>query len=218
MAEFRVFIAESNNPLDFYLGRLDGHAANEVLKVRRIPSLYRVVLDRKMLKKAVAAAGRFETDIFHLSCHGDETGIQLADGEELGWEELADELTPLASRSRILVNSSCVGGHSGIAKAFRATSNRFGYICGSTRSTEDDGVGYHDACLAWSILYNVLANRQSRSRAAFQDAIDKINAVVAGDFVYRRWDGKMRGYRSYPARAGVKGGKRKKPPRSPGTA
>jgi hypothetical protein len=114
MAEFRVFIAESNNPLDFHLGRLDGHAANEVLKVPRIPSLYRVVLDRKMLKKAVAEAGRFETDIFHLSCHGDETGIQLADGEELGWEELADELTPLASRSRILVNSSCAGAHRGL--------------------------------------------------------------------------------------------------------
>jgi hypothetical protein len=31
MAEIRVFIAESNHAEDFYFGRFDGYAANEVL-------------------------------------------------------------------------------------------------------------------------------------------------------------------------------------------
>jgi len=150
-----------------------------------------------MLKKAVAEAGRFETDIFHLSCHGSEAGIRLANGEDLAWEKLVDDLKPLATRNRILVNSSCDGAHSGIAKAFCANTNRFGYICGSTAK---GGVSFHDACLAWSILYNVLANCGSRSREAFQEAIDKINGIVAGDFVYRRWDGKTHRYLSYPVR------------------
>lgn len=200
MAGFKVFVAESNNPVDFYLGKLDGYAANELLKVLRVPSRYRIVLDRKMLKKAVAEAAKFEADIFHLSCHGDELGIQLADGDDLDWDALAEDLAPLAAPNRIFINAGCVGGHNGIAKAFRATRKRFGFLCGSTRSVDDGGVGYHDACLAWSILYNVLANHGSRSRVAFQDAIDRINAAVAGDFVYRRWDGKNRCYRSYRGR------------------
>jgi hypothetical protein len=200
VATFKVFIVESNSPEDFYLGKLDGFAANEVLKVRRIRSRYRVAFNREMLHKAIAEAVRFEADIFHLSCHGDEDGVQLSDqratGASLTWEELAADFTPFASNRRILVNSSCEGGHNGVAEAFRKCDQRFGYICGSTNKA----VTFHDSCLAWSILYNVLANEASISRLVFQSAIGKINGVVSGDFVYRRWDSKKDRYRYYPSR------------------
>ena len=193
MPKLKVFIAEFNSPADFYLGRLDGYAAREVLKVRRIPSRYRIVFDGEMLNKAIAEALAFDTNIFHLSCHGDESGVQLADGEDIAWRGLADTLAPLASANRILVVSACVGGHVGLAKAFADTPARFGYLCGSSAR---DGVGFHDSCLAWSLLYNVLANRDAADREAFQDGIRRMNAAVEGGFVYRRWDGNK--YLSYP--------------------
>lgn len=198
--ELRIFIAESNDPEDFYSGRLDGFAANEVLKVRDIPSQYRIVFNREMLQKAIAEAVEFEADIFHLSCHGGEDGVQLSDqrssGEILTWEEIASDFQPLAEKERILVNSSCKGGDGGVAEAFRKSKKRFGYICGSTSEI----VTFHDSCLAWSVLYNILANEQSTSKSTFQDAIKKINSVVSGDFVYRRWDHYKNRYRFYPPR------------------
>jgi hypothetical protein len=195
MARFKVFIAESNNPLDFYLGKLDGYAANEILKVRRIASRYRIVFDLDMFRRAIRDAVKFEADIFHLSCHGDAEGVDLADGSSLSWEELAEEFAPLASVDRILVNSSCQGAHKGIATAFREAPVRFGYLCGSVA---EDGVAYTDSCLAWSILYNILASKESISRRVFQEAIDKVNGAVSGDFVYRRWDTKEGRYLVYP--------------------
>ena len=195
MASFKVFIAELNNPEDFYLGKLDGYTANEVLKVRRITSRYRIVLNREMLRRAIDHAAKLEADIFHLSCHGDADGVQLTDGECLSWKGLAEEFAPLASAERILVNSSCEGAHRGVSKAFREAAARFGYLCGSSAKT----VGYADSCLAWSILYNVLASEESISRDAFQGAIDKVNAAVAGEFVYRRWVAREGRYRIYPS-------------------
>jgi hypothetical protein len=177
---------------DFYFGRLDGYAANEVLKVRRIRSRYRIAFNRNMLCRAIAQAATFDA---HLSCHGDKAGIQLTDGDCLTWNEVAEDFEPLASPDRILVNSTCVGGDAGIATAFGDAKKRFGYLCGSL---DANGVAFHDSCIAWSILYNVLANHEDISRKAFQDALRKINLAVSGDFVYRRWDRRGRIYRSFP--------------------
>jgi len=109
MASFKVFIAESNGPADVYSGRLDGFAANEVLKVSGTPSQYRLVYNREMLERAIQEAGEIGTDIFHLSCHGNETGVELTDGSFLGWDDLADMFNGFADDARILVNSSCGG-------------------------------------------------------------------------------------------------------------
>jgi len=55
--------------------------------VRTTPSRYRIVFDRAMLSKSIAAAVNFEADIFHLSCHGNSDGVVLADDESLTWKE-----------------------------------------------------------------------------------------------------------------------------------
>ena len=196
---FKVFIAESNGPEDFYIGQLDGFAANEVLKVRRITGRYRVVFNREMLNKAINEAVKLDADIFHLSCHGNEDGIQLTDqrsngeGEFLSWEEVAADFQPFATKDKILVNSSCGGGHGGVSEAFSKVTNKFGFICGSTADT----VTFHDSCLAWSVLYNVLVKQGLTSKLSFQEAITKINKVVSGDFVYRRWDSNKKTYRHW---------------------
>lgn len=194
---FKVFIAESNNPDDFYHGRLDGFAANEVLKVREISSVYKLVFNIEMLKKSIEEARVLNVDIFHLSCHGDKDGIQLCDGKEISWKELVQLFSDFANSKKVLVISSCMGGHQGLAEAFMKETDKFGYICGSTA----EYVTFHSSCLAWSILYNVLANNDSSEKESFQDAINKINSVLDGKFVYRRWAEKSKKYLFFPPRA-----------------
>jgi hypothetical protein len=180
-----VFIAESLDAASFYIGRSDGRATHEVLKVHRLESDYRIVLDRKILNRAIRDAANFS--VFHLSCRGGDDGVQLSDMQWLDWDELAALLKPLASKDRLLVIASCSGGHSGLTQALAKADAAFGYVFGSTTDPEV-GVTFTDSCLAWSVLYNGLSKGVTRDRA--RKSIRRINAVVDGDFVYRRWDGR----------------------------
>lgn len=193
MTELRIFIAESASDLDFYRGRIDGHAANEVLKIRGVTTTYRMTISYSMLKQAIEDATEQEYNVFHLSCHGNDDGFRLCDGEDIGWLELAEMLQPFAGSGRLLVNSSCQGGHIRAAKAFAKSPMRFDYILGST---SEEGVTFSDSCIAWSILYNEMANEGTVTVAAMRRAIDKMNMVVPGDFVYRKWEKER--YRVYP--------------------
>jgi hypothetical protein len=190
---FRVFIAESNDPESVYLRGMHGAASHAVLLAGGVSNRYRVILNKKMLIKAIGEAKKYDARVFHLACHGDSSGIRLSDYKDIFWDELADLFNDYADDRRILVNSSCGGGHGSVAEAFEKSDRRFGYILGST--TKD--VTFYDLCIASSILYNEMANDRSISRSTLRQAIDKINRVVDGKFVYRRWDDDSESYKIY---------------------
>ncbi|HYD64598.1 hypothetical protein [Azospirillum sp.] len=187
-----VFIAESNAPGDFYEGRLDGFAANEVLKVRRLRTAYRAVLDIEHLERAIEDAADFGADILHLSCHGDHEGIQLSDTTCVDWPELAALLRPFASADRMIVLSACKGGHVDFTKALLKSGSNVRAVFGALGDPS-----FSASCIAWSILYNELAD-EGLEPAAFQSAVDKINHVVRGGFVYRTYDPQWDSYEFYP--------------------
>lgn len=189
-----VFIAESLSPIDLYKRRLDGFAANEVLKIQSCKTDYRIAMTPNLLARSIKEAEDGNYRIFHLSCHGAADGIRLGDGTDIDWLSLAKMFRSYASPDRSLVMASCSGGHNDLTKALVKTGALFGYVFGSTHK---DGVGFADSCLAWSVLYrDLLANRLNPSK--LKETVNKINAVVPGDFVYRRWDGKV--YRRHPVR------------------
>lgn len=126
MPKISVFIAESVSSSDFYDGRTDGRAAQEVVKLHQVRCEYRVTLDQKHLEKAVKEALAGDFGVFHLSCHGDEEGPRLSDGTDLSWTKLAGILKPLASENRLLVMASCSGGYTGLAKALKKAGATFG--------------------------------------------------------------------------------------------
>ncbi|GLV23874.1 hypothetical protein [Sphingobium sp. TomTYG45] len=191
--DISVFIAESLSPKDFYERRLDGFAANEVLKIQSCPTDYRIVLTRKYLRRAIEEADENNYAIFHLSCHGDSDGIQLADGTEIDWLTLARMFKPYATLERCLVLASCSGGHFAFTKALVKVGATFGYVFGST---DVDGVGFTDSCLAWSVLYRELIEN-GLERDTLRRAVETINVIAPGKFVYRRWSGSI--YQRYPA-------------------
>jgi len=197
--DFSVFVAESVQAEDFYEGRTDGFAANEVLKIQQVRTSYKVVFDKYHLKRAIHDAQAGEFEVLHISAHGDDGGISLTDGNFVTWLELAGLLGTLGGvpdRARkILVISSCMGGYVGLSKALQKRGVAFRFIFGSTARA---GVGFTHSCLAWSILYNRFAELGS-SRFDLPElriTLDKINQVVPGDFVYRRWNGRV--YLRYP--------------------
>jgi hypothetical protein len=197
--DFSVFVDESVEAEDFYEGRTDGFAANEVLKIQQVRTSYKMVFDRDHLTRAIrdARAGNFQ--VLHISAHGNDGGISLTDGDFVTWLDLAGLLRPFggvpSKASSVLVVSSCLGGYVGLSKALQKRNVAFRFIFGSTASA---GVGFTHSCLAWSILYNRFVELGSSrfDLAKLRTTLDQINQVVPGAFVYRRWNGSV--YLRYP--------------------
>jgi hypothetical protein len=197
--DFSVFVAESVQSVDFYEGRTDGFAANELLKIQQVRTSYKIVFDKDHLARAIGDARAGDFQVLHISAHGDNRGISLTDGNFVTWLDLAELLTTFGGvpnkAGRILVVSSCMGGYVGLSKALQKRKVAFRFLFGSTARA---GVGFTHSCLAWSILYNRLVELGSSrfDLAELRTTLDKINYVVPGDFVYRRWSGSV--YLRYP--------------------
>jgi hypothetical protein len=194
MNKFKILIAESVFPDDFYADDREGHVVEAMSRVLHWKAKYKIALNAKTLCRAIKAASNGGYDILHLSCHGDEDGIQLTDETELSWDQLADCFQHTAQVPHALVISSCVGGDAGVAHAFRDRKRRPTVIFGA-EGRSGCRITFPGACISWPILYTSLA-RKGLSRDAFKDALTKMNLITKHEFVYRRWhEGK---YRRYP--------------------
>jgi hypothetical protein len=200
MHKLKVFIAESLSHEDFYDRDWEGHAAEEIVRLLDGRTRYRIVLNRTLLRKAIKEAAGNDYGIFHLSCHGDDKGVQLSGNRNLSWHELAGYFQGAKSAPSVLVLSSCVGGDAGIARAFEKLAQRPTVIFGAEAREEEELITLPTACISWSILYSVLA-ANGMTPDAFKEAVTKMNKVTPHQFVYRRWDGK--GYRRYPTRIAI---------------
>ncbi len=189
-----VYIVESLDPKDFYERMLDGHAANEILRILGTRTEYRVAFTRKLARRAIAEAARGDYEVLHFSSHGNSEGVFLTDERFLTWAEFVELIRPAAGADKALVMATCGGGDKALTKALTAAGVVFGWVFGSTA----DSVHFSDSCLAWSILYNRLYD-YGLKREKLKITLKAINAAIVGDFVYRRWTGKR--YRRFPAKA-----------------
>jgi hypothetical protein len=192
----KAFIAGSVSPEEFYNRDWEGHVVEEIVRLLGGKTSYRIVLNAKLLCKAIKTASENVYDIFHLSCHGSEKGIRLSDKTYMSWGELADCFQKADHVPTALVLSSCVGGESGIARAFKERKRRPRVIFGAEAKEKKHLLTFPGACISWPILYTALATG-GMTREAFKDAVNKMNQVTSHRFVYRRWDGEK--YRRYPS-------------------
>ena len=186
-----VYILESLKPKDFYERQLDGHAANEVLRVLGTRAEYRIAFTKALVERAIAEASAGKFEVLHFSSHGHSGGIRLTDGTRLSWAEFAEVVRPASGEDKALVMATCGGGDRELTKALVKAGVVFGWVFGST----SDEVYFVDSCLAWSILYNRLYDH-GFEREDLKITLKAINAAIVGDFVYRRWTGKK--YLHYP--------------------
>lgn len=179
-----VYILETLSPKDFYERRLDGHAANEILKILDVSTEYRIAFTKPLVKRAIAEAAKSKAQILHFSSHGDRTGVVLTNGKNISWKEFVKLIKPAAGPDKALVMATCGGGDQELTKALTAAGIVFRCVFGSTA----EKVHFSDTCLAWSILYNRLYDH-GFDKPALMTTLNAINAAIDGDFVCHRWTG-----------------------------
>jgi len=188
----KVFIIESSYPVDYYSRQLDGIATRSLLDVLQLENRIRMVLDKEHFQKGLDEASANGYRILHLSCHGDEDGIALANNYQPTWDEFADFFQNIDHCPTVLVMSACAGACKGIADAFRSRTKRPAIIFGSV-----DERTYAEYATAWAILYHCFKKRGINTVAA-QTALKQISVVVSSKFRYRRWSAKPSSYRVFP--------------------
>lgn len=91
----RIFIIESPSQNDILVGRKEGLALSEMLKLSEVENEYFQVSNKESLSECFAAILKIEAKrerfvTLHFSLHGDENGISLTEGE-LTWREFYDD-------------------------------------------------------------------------------------------------------------------------------
>lgn len=185
-------IIESSYPKDFYHNRLDGNSVSGLLDTMHVENKLRYVLDFEYFKKAIkeCVEGRFE--VLHISCHGREDGIALADNFQPNWDQFCEAFQDLDCAPPILVMSACCGASSGIGKAFAKREKYPKIILGS-----QEALTFSQYATAWSILYHRFKSDKLDKDTA-QLALQQIVAVVDKSFRYLRWSSTKKKFLQYP--------------------
>lgn len=103
--QFFVYIVESPSAVDLYQGRSEGHLLQAALRLDGIPAVTRTAISLAAFKAALYTGLREEMKehpslipILHVSAHGGEEGLQLADETIITWSELRALLLPHPTR------------------------------------------------------------------------------------------------------------------------
>ena len=117
-----VYIVESPSASDLANGRTEGRSLCEMFALSSIGHEYTLAVNLEEFSKTFEISDNSRlgeaikkhqcAPVVHLSMHGDEDGIQLTDGNILGWKALKKILTPLNHLlpDGLLVTFSTCGG------------------------------------------------------------------------------------------------------------
>lgn len=166
-----LYIVESPSEEDLFCQRTEGNLLLEALRLAEVPNpihdrvQYRLVVsvdsfDRALLKDLPMKLKELKgvTPILHLSMHGDAGGLQLTDGTEIAWKELAKLLSEVnkgfANNQLIVCVSACRGFYGGMMQFFDRRRRPFKALVGPWNQPRWD-----DAAVAYVTFYHLLMNK-----------------------------------------------------------
>lgn len=164
---FFVYIVESPSAPDIYHGRSEGALVAKAVELDRIPSVTRTVINPVAFDAAlriglpeVMKAYPDRLPILHLSAHGAAHGIQLSNGDVLGWSDLRPMLTPINESlgGYLLLCMSACEGYSACRMAMQEGNGAhpyFAMVGNFGRPT------WSDTAVAYSCFYHLLSKGYS---------------------------------------------------------
>lgn len=188
----KVLIIESSGPQDFFREELDGPLTYHLTKLLGANARLKYTLNQRHLIKGIEFAAKGKYEVLHVSCHGREEGITLADGKRVDWHEFAAIFAAQSYSPKALVMSSCWGATDGIADEFEKVDHRPDIIFGSI-----DPRYYNEYAVAWTILYNAF-QVDGVHRDVAREALKAICAVAHKNFRYLRYHDVKQAYVQYP--------------------
>lgn len=209
---FAIHIIESPNEEDIFLGtREEGEALQKCLGIMGVKSERYRVSSEAFLVKAIATittahsqGGTYEryAPIVHLSCHGNDEGIGLTNGDFLTWERLKEFLRPIHVVARgwlILGMSACKGAAARkMAWTIKSEDTSFDLLFGPTHE-----VLWQDSLVGFVTLYHRLAKAIPPTREALDQLTDTVNDATGlprGTFTYGLAADERNGFRDFVMR------------------
>ena len=195
-SDFDLTILESLRPDDHRRRRLDGLSLVGPAHIFEMRVKYRHLATRREFLDAVEAyAGR--SFALHISAHGGEDGLQTADDRMISWPRLARAVKASGEPSAITFSACAVLATRSLPDAL-SDEGLTTWLVGPS-APESDGIGFGDACAAFTQFYYVLsAWRTSKpfrrplstlrsDKEMMRDGLDRMHASSNADFSYYRW-------------------------------
>ncbi len=185
MADFQVYIIEAPAAKDVYDQRGEGELIRESLRIAKIEATLRVVLDDVHFKKALLEGlvsllkQKDLTPVLHISAHGNDKGIGLANGHFVEWTWLGKVLSIVNEKldgELLLCMSSCQSF--AYAKHALKGGKPWKAIVGNSGKPS-----WNDTIIAYSSFYHLLAKGKT-----IQEAVEGMCAA-SGNPDFKTTDG-----------------------------
>jgi hypothetical protein len=188
MSEFFVYIIESPSAPDLYHRRAESQPLFDALQLNQIPCISRCAISRVAFDAALNIGLKEELQrfpgrrpIIHFSCHANNLGIELSDGDFISWNELRTFLVPLNEimQGELVLCMSCCEGYSGIQMAMTLDNERHPYFC--LIGTPEKPT-WADTCVAFTTLYHRL-----NKGAHVNDAVNAMRVASGVEAFFIEW-------------------------------
>lgn len=149
-----VFIIESTKEDDEEGEVAEGKALTEMLKLAKIPVIYKYIRTQKELQKMLEQFEGTTYRYLHLACHGNRECIALT-YDTINLRPLADLLAPFMNNKRLFI-SACQAAQLPLAEPLLNSST-----CTSVVGPATD-VYFRDATIVWASFYVLMAKKDPK--------------------------------------------------------
>ena len=128
-----IAVIESVARVDRVVGRYEGPAIRDILRLSGLPATYFYVGDDHSLAAAIGELFvRQDVDGVYLSAHGEQRGFELESGKLVPWRLLGGWLKQYFPKAQVFFVSTCRGGDRQVADALFAQApnlrNIYGFV------------------------------------------------------------------------------------------
>lgn len=165
MTEYGVFIIEFLRADDYP----DGDNLHEILKLSLIDTEYKWVDSKEEFKKALQDFNKSKFRYLHISCHADETGLEI-NGDEITNLEF-QQMTEKCLNNKRLFLSACKGANRHLASLIVSRNNAYSLVGIPTN------LDFDKSALFWPSFYHLINEIDNKRMKRFQ-IIDIIKKLV----------------------------------------